>query len=780
MPRKKTTAKKQTLLKRLNERRIPQIIFIYFGVCWTILEFLSWLVEHYQISPYLTDLGLITLMSMLPTVGLLAYFHGKPGRDEWTRTEKVGIPINIFFTAVLIFIIFSGKELGSATTQVTVKNDLGQVIKRNIPKGDFNRRVAIFFFQNKSRQPQLDWLQSAFMMGCHIDLLQDPVFSLYSAYDNVIYQKILQAGLNSAVGLPMSLEKKIATEIQREYFLGGSFTIANDTIVVSTYLYETDNGKLLVEHIYRDPDFFTIVDQITRQLKDDLGLPAWQIESTEDLPVSALMTADRVACHEYFIGSDLVNLKNDYQNATVHFEKAISSDPTFTLAYWMLYSCYLNTNRSRKAQSALQMAIQHIYKVPELLRFAIKQEHYLVTENPDKRFAVAEMWVQLYPRDIRGHFSLAAEYLKRNEPDRSIEEYRTVMKLDPTRLYYLQYIGDIYRWRGDFKNALKYCNQYKEECPKDYRAFTAFGDLYFTMGNFETARQYYSDALIIDPNDITSAVQLGNVALESGQVEQAYQNFQSALQQARTAAEKAEVYNALQDFYERTGQIRLALNARDDKFRAQAEYVNPTTLALNKIMDQSLKYYCLTGNPAGALAYLKQIEDHLADPWNKMAAAGYLEIYTATGQVEASQSAALKMEDAIRIFGNYNQSDLLYHARGQICEMKNDYIGAVMEYQKEINLVPTAVTVLIDIARCYLMAGDPAKARGFLTTTLKNLPNHPSANLEMARVCKTLGESNLALKYVQTALKIWQNADPDYAPARTARTLAAQLTTPAS
>jgi hypothetical protein len=173
--------------------------------------------------PHLTDLGLITLLSMLPTVGMLAYFHGRPGRDEWTRTEKIGIPLNIIFTGILFFIVFSGKELGSATTQVTVRNDLGQVIKRNIPAGDFNRRVAIFFFRNQSGQTQLDWLQSAFMAGCHLDLSQDPVFSLYSASDNVIYQKILQAGLTNTAGLPMTLERKIATEVQREYFLGGSF-----------------------------------------------------------------------------------------------------------------------------------------------------------------------------------------------------------------------------------------------------------------------------------------------------------------------------------------------------------------------------------------------------------------------------------------------------------------------------------------------------------------------------------------------------------------------------
>lgn len=779
MPRKKTV-KKQTLLKHLLERRFLQIIFIYFGICWTILEFLSWLIENYQISPHLTDLGLITLLSMFPTVGMLAYFHGKPGRDEWTRVEKIGIPLNLLFTVILIFVVFSGKELGSATTQVTLQNEQGQIIRRKIPTSNFNRRLAIFFFRNQSGQTQLDWLQSAFMMGCHLDLVQDPVFSLYSASDNVIYQKILQAGLNSAIGLPMTLEKKIAGEIQREYFLGGSFTTSNDTFIVNTYLYETGTGKLIAERVYRNPNFYSIIDQITRQSKNDLGLPNWHIENTEDLPINALLTDNFEASREYFIGSELVNLKNNYRDATIHFEKATRLDPTFTMAHWMLYTCYINNNQPAPAQSALQAAMQHIYKIPELTRFTFKQEYYLITENPDKRFAVLEMWVKLYPRDIRGHFSLAAEYLKRNEPDKVITEYNTIMHLDPARLYYLQYIGDIYLRQGDFKNALKYYKQYQKKCPTDYSTFTAFGNLYFTMGNYEAARQYYTDAIAIEPNDIASIIQLGNIALESGAPESAFQSYQEALEHVRTAAEKNQAYEALQNYYEHTGQIHQAIRTRDAKFSAQAEYLNPASVALNRILDSSIKYHLYTGNPPAAIQYIKQIENRLAPPWNKLAAIAYLEYYIEQDQIAQATATVDKVEAAIEIFSSYDLSDRLHHARGQICELNEDYVGAVMEYQSELNLRPTNVTVIIDIARCYRQSGNAAKARSLLATTLKIKPHHPAANLEMARIYHALGESSQALHYLETALKIWNNADPDFAPAQNARKLAAQLSSAVS
>ena len=39
----------------------------------------------------------------MPSVIILSYFHGAPGKDEWTKVEKVGIPINVLFIAGILF-----------------------------------------------------------------------------------------------------------------------------------------------------------------------------------------------------------------------------------------------------------------------------------------------------------------------------------------------------------------------------------------------------------------------------------------------------------------------------------------------------------------------------------------------------------------------------------------------------------------------------------------------------------------------------------------------------
>lgn len=84
-----------SMLKDLIARRVPQILGIYLAAGWAVLEFTNYMVNRFVLSPYLADLDLMAWGLMVPTIAMLAYFHGGPGRDEWTNVEKVGIPVNI-------------------------------------------------------------------------------------------------------------------------------------------------------------------------------------------------------------------------------------------------------------------------------------------------------------------------------------------------------------------------------------------------------------------------------------------------------------------------------------------------------------------------------------------------------------------------------------------------------------------------------------------------------------------------------------------------------------
>ena len=97
---------RKSLLKELINRRVPQIIGSYFVAGTSLIFFIQYLVDKYQFPPHYPTLALFALVGILPSVIILSYFHGAPGKDQWTKLEKYAIPANILFIATILLISF--------------------------------------------------------------------------------------------------------------------------------------------------------------------------------------------------------------------------------------------------------------------------------------------------------------------------------------------------------------------------------------------------------------------------------------------------------------------------------------------------------------------------------------------------------------------------------------------------------------------------------------------------------------------------------------------------
>ena len=95
---------KESFIKKLLDRRVPQILGSYLVAATSLVLFVECLVDKYQFPNHYPMLALFAIIGILPTVIILAYSHGAPGKDAWTKIEKIGIPINIvFITICLLF-----------------------------------------------------------------------------------------------------------------------------------------------------------------------------------------------------------------------------------------------------------------------------------------------------------------------------------------------------------------------------------------------------------------------------------------------------------------------------------------------------------------------------------------------------------------------------------------------------------------------------------------------------------------------------------------------------
>ena len=92
------------MIKEVLDRKIPQILGSYIVAGTSLVLFMDWLSTRYEFPQYYVTIALFGIVSIIPSVLILAYFHGAPGKDEWNKLEKVGIPMNVIFIALMILL----------------------------------------------------------------------------------------------------------------------------------------------------------------------------------------------------------------------------------------------------------------------------------------------------------------------------------------------------------------------------------------------------------------------------------------------------------------------------------------------------------------------------------------------------------------------------------------------------------------------------------------------------------------------------------------------------
>ena len=92
------------MINELIHRRIPHIFGSYLVAGTSLILFVDWLVNRYTLPEYYTTLCLFGVITIIPSVVILAYFHGAPGKDQWTKIEKIGVPANIIFIFLVLLI----------------------------------------------------------------------------------------------------------------------------------------------------------------------------------------------------------------------------------------------------------------------------------------------------------------------------------------------------------------------------------------------------------------------------------------------------------------------------------------------------------------------------------------------------------------------------------------------------------------------------------------------------------------------------------------------------
>jgi tetratricopeptide (TPR) repeat protein len=174
-----------------------------------------------------------------------------------------------------------------------------------------------------------------------------------------------------------------------------------------------------------------------------------------------------------------------------------------------------------------------------------------------------------------------------------------------------------------------------------------------------------------------------------------------------------------------------------------------------------------------AMDILDYIAGKLPPPVNDIVPFGYLFIYAETGDTAKAREAIKNAENLIEGFGEEVLRANVYYGQGQINELLGNYRDAIEDYYRILEMNVTNYFLHTMIARCYRNLDDYEKADEEIKLSLKYRPFNAENNYEAALLYFDMGEEGKGLEFLNRAVDIWQDADPDYDKANKAKDLLA-------
>ncbi|MGH7468248.1 MAG: tetratricopeptide repeat protein [Longimicrobiales bacterium] len=742
--------------RELVTRRVPQFLALYLGVAWGVVQFINFLEDRYALSPHLTDFALLGLALLIPSVVLFTYNHGKPGRDEWTRSDKLGLSVNIIIAVAVLLLVFRNKDLGAVVSSVTTKNETGQTVKRAVAKASFRKRLALFNFDGAADDTAIAWLRYGLPLGLAVDLSQDGFIELRQSVQ--FRGKLRQLGYGNELNVPLSLKRTIANEQHLPYFSHATISRKDDQISVEFALYNSESGELVQRRIYTDTGILELVDRLTVGLKRDLGVP--ETSKVPDLPVAEVLTSSLPAFRAFAEGAAALQLNNQWPQATAHLEKAVALDPTFANAWYTLHNVYLLSNQRQDAMPPLQKAIDHIYRFPERMQYVVKFEYYMVKQDKERAEAVARMNVDVFPQDISSYELLLQLQSMRYDRDGMIASVHKILELDSSRAEMLRQLGGLYEVKGDFDDALRYYTQYAQRFPNQSEAFLSIGELQKVLGNVQEARANFEKAGVLATGRVAPTLALARLETEQGNFDAALRLYEEALSSARSAEDRAPAFDGLADYYDFRGQVRRSLEYVEQFVKEQARFNPPLNTALNQL--SALGTYVRAGKAELARQTLQRVSTQLTPPFHQLAAMGEMQLLIELERPDEAEPAIVRMEQAIQALGLQVLQPRVVLARGRQAEQRGQYAQANTYYEERRKLNPGEVSIYVAMGRCERKLGQSARSIELLQKTLRVLPFHARANYEIGLSYLEAGQRDKALEHLRRAMTTWSAADPGY------------------
>lgn len=761
-------------MRQLLHRRVPQIAGAYLAASWILLEFTDWAVDQYALSPALTNFVVTTLLLLVPAVLVLAWRHGAPGHDGWTRTDGAVLGLNLVAAGGLLWLAFSGEELGAATTVRLLEDDDGNTVERVIPKAAFRRNVMVWDFDNDSGDPDLDWLRSGLWIAVVTDLHQDLFVTPVDVQEPRIREALNEAGFELPYGIPLALKRRLAEGQSVGHFLEGEILEpAGDTLVVRTRLYETRNAREVAARTYRGADPLEIADRISLDVRRDLGIPDWQIEQSVDLPTREMLTESPDA-FRVFSETRPALFRNRLAEARAAADSATTIDPTFASAHGGSASASLLLGDQAAAAEGMAEALRHSYRLPERSRLLLQMlDRMLFRMDPEGALQTGAYWTELYPHDLFARELLAQAHAMQGDTEGMIDQFRVVLSMDSANVQAMQAIAGGFRGQERYDSALVYYGRLAALQPTDVQTRLAIAATHTSLLHFDEARSELERARVTAPDDPDVLAQLARLDIRLGRYEDAARHLGEMSGLARTAQQLDLQAGVEETHFYNLGQYDGLRSAYERRLRAIRQYQIPIQMVQTVINSEVLIYAADWGREGFALAQIDSVRATVERPWSLVLAVPAVQVQLDLGDLASARRSLADLRALDEAFGEAPARDArILWVEARIAEQEDGDCGRALDsYRAAAERSPVNALYRAWLAACLGSGGQFDEAEQEAAWLLERYPGSAKIRHLAAWLYSEQGRTDDAMAQLEIALDIWSEADADFRPARDARIL---------
>lgn len=760
-------------------RRIPHIIGMYIAAVWLAVEIADWMSDRFSVSDQFSSYVFVGMLSFIPSVIMLAWGHGRPGKDQWSQLELIWLPINILISLFAInhFVVqTSGNDLEKSIYQV--QPIVSQVPISNIDKNEVlnsnHQKLMSFFWDNKTDDVSYDWLSYAAAWLFTQDVKRTPSISVSTPYDlKGIFNELKKKGFDRSLNLPLSLSLQSANNYQKKWMVLGAFTKTNNLLNFTAKLYNVESGEAEKTFTASHLDMLKALDQISNNIGKYL-LEAENGDSNiiPDLAIEDHTSKNLEAIKHLISAKNKVAFENDYQGAIEELLMALEVDNSFAEANVLATKYYQAQGDFPNAIEQSKKALSLDYKIYEESVYEIKSDLFGMSGEQNKSLLVLENWAKVFPSSPIAHAALAKKYLFSNDQLKKAEaEFEKLLSLDGDNQETLVNLGRIYRVQGEKDKTIEVLEKYLEANPSKIKAYLELADAYQQFSEFEKAIEMYEQASILGGVDYEAEIGIAKTMTIQGDYKKALSYIEKFISPENSTSEELYLLNAKTIIYMQTGQIDKAYATLEQMDGLAKQVLQPLSY-LFSIDGNKIRFLMMQGKFEEALEYADGLRKNTKSPFKEITAVLFIDIYADMNNRVLFEKELREFEKFLITFpmSQYDSMVLAWNAKlsyweGDLEKSISQLDMAILASKKSIlglRLFDVVDEFIYSKAVRLFELGRVEKALSELDAILYRNPIFAKAHFLKAKIYKSqlnLREADSSIKF---AKQIWQNADENF------------------